>query len=355
MPKKYNIAIDISPLNDGNSTRGVGYYTKNLVNALQREVKTNPQYKNFSINLISNSKFPISNYDLVHYPYFDPFFLTLPPKHHIPQIITIHDLIPRQFKQHFPVGLKGEIKWLIQRHRARTSDYILTVSRYSQNAITEILNYPKNKIYFTYEAADSTYHSRYTIAQKKAIVKKYHLPPKFILNNGDINWNKNIPSLVKVCHKLGYPLVLVGSASTKKVIDHPWNQDILWVQSQKSPILYRLGHVPDADLPLIYHLATIYCQPSFAEGFGLSIVKAMQTGTPVIYSQQSSLPEVMGDCGVSFDPYKPHTLENSLGKLWNNQQLLDQQKLLGVIRAKQFDWKYTAIQTLNVYNLALNK
>jgi hypothetical protein len=85
MSKKYKIAIDVSPLNDGNSKRGVGYYTKNLVTALQTEVKTNPAYKHYQINLVSNWKLESGIYDLIHYPYFDPFFLTLPPRNSTPR------------------------------------------------------------------------------------------------------------------------------------------------------------------------------------------------------------------------------------------------------------------------------
>ncbi|MDD4785490.1 MAG: glycosyltransferase, partial [Candidatus Shapirobacteria bacterium] len=128
--KKIKIAIDISPTQDGNAVRGVGYYTSNLVSALQAEIKTNSLYKDFEINLVKDWKLEIGNYDLIHYPYFDPFKLTLPKKTKIPTVVTVHDLIPRQFKTHFPVGIKGEINWLIQKHRLLNVDKILTVSHY---------------------------------------------------------------------------------------------------------------------------------------------------------------------------------------------------------------------------------
>lgn len=355
MSKKYKIAIDISPLNDGNSVRGVGVYTQHLLKALVTEVKVNPLYKDFTINLIEDSKSLTDTYDLVHYPYFDPFFLTLPSKKTSLRIITIHDLIPIQFKSRFPSGLRGFLKWILQSYLARKSDFIITVSHYSKNIISDLLHYPSSNIYVTYEAADEPYHPNYSAKQKAAVIKKYNLPPEFVMNNGDINWNKNIPSLVNSCIKLKYPLVLVGGASTKKVEPHPWNTDIIWTQSQTSPLIQRLGYVPDSDLPIIYSLAKIYCQPSFAEGFGLSLVKAMQSGTPVVYSQETSLPEVMGDVGISFDPYNPAALTASLKKLWQNKSLQAEQSKLGILRARFFSWKQTAKQTLAVYDLALNR
>jgi glycosyltransferase involved in cell wall biosynthesis len=352
MNRKLKIAIDVSPLSDGNSIRGVGYYTKNLITAMEKEIKCNLDFQNIDLKLLTQKE-SLTNFDLVHYPYFDPFFPTLPPKKSIPRIITIHDLIPRQFKAHFPVGLKGELTWLKQRHLARRSDYIITVSHYSKYIIADLLNYPTDHIYVTYEAADPSFKPSQKPRLLKDIKAKYHLPDKFVLFVGDINWNKNIPSLVKACLQLKYPLVIVGSAATKKVPKHPWTRDVLWLQSQKSPLLTCTGFVPDEDLPFIFNLATLYCQPSFAEGFGLPLVQAMQSGTPVVYSQETSLQEIMDYNGQFFDPYKAGALEKSLKNLWENQKLLDEYQKLGLKRAQSFDWKYTAIQTLTLYQQAI--
>ncbi len=127
MTKKVKIAIDISPTIDGNAIRGVGYYTDNLVKSLQKEIKTNPKYKEWSIDLIKNSQeLRAKNYKLIHYPYFDPFKLTLPKNKKIPYVVTVHDLIPIQFKNHFPAGIKGKIKWLIQKNHLKYANKIIT-------------------------------------------------------------------------------------------------------------------------------------------------------------------------------------------------------------------------------------
>ena len=362
MPKKYKIAIDISPTLDGNSQRGVGYYTDQLVKSLQTEVKTNPDYKNWSIDLIRNSTLDIRNYDLVHYPYFDPFKLTLPKNKKIPSVVTVHDLIPLQFKNQFPVGIKGRIKWLIQKNKLRSVDKIITVSHYSKYIINQITKYPLSHIFVTPLGADSSFKKITDEKKLKNVQNKYSLPNKFVLYVGDINWNKNIPNLVKACLKNKYPLVIVGSSATKKDIPlHPWTKDLRWLQTksralehQSTKKLIFTGFVPDEDLPLIYNLATVYCQPSFAEGFGLPLVQAMQSGCPVAYSQDTCLPEIMDDVGLSFNPRSVSDISSILKKIWLNDKLWEKQQLMGIKRAKIFSWKFTAKQTLAVYRLLLS-
>lgn len=357
--KKIKIAIDISPTLDGNALRGVGYYTSNLVTALQTEIKNNPNYKNWQIDLIKNFELKIKNYDIIHYPYFDPFKLTLPPKNKVPTIVTVHDLIPIQFKEHFPVGVKGSLKWLIQKKKLLKVNKILTVSNYSKDIINQITKFKLNNIFVTHLAADKSFKACTNIEKLKEIKEKYKLPAKFILFVGDINWNKNIPTLVKACLKLNYHLVIVGSSATKKdVPNHPWTQDLLWLQTKvltlKNPKDITLtGFVPDEDLPFIFNLATIYCQPSYAEGFGLPLIQAMQSGTPVVYSQDSCLDEIMDSNGLKFNPYSQKSLQKALNQFWQSGTLRQQYIKLGLDHAKKFNWKNTAIQTLALYNLTL--
>lgn len=362
MSQKIKIAIDISPTLDGNSTRGVGYYTQNLVDALQKEIKSNPDYKNWTIDLIKDNQHLTSNiYNLVHYPYFDPFKLTLPQTKNIPTVVTVHDLIPRQFKSHFPVGIKGELKWFLQKQRLKKVSSIITVSEYSKKIIKQITKYPLSKIFATHLAADDSFGLISDDKKLTEIKKKYSLPNKFILFVGDINWNKNIPNLVKACLKNKYPLVIVGSAATKKdVPDHPWTKDLRWLQSKyKEPKIQRTsgliltGFVPDEDLPVIYNLATIYCQPSYAEGFGLPLIQAMQSGCPIAFSRDTCLPEIMSNCGISFNPRSVSDISSALKKLWLNPNLRQEYQKCGLQRSKNFKWNNTAKQTLLVYKSLL--
>ncbi|MDD4938356.1 MAG: glycosyltransferase family 1 protein [Candidatus Shapirobacteria bacterium] len=352
MPK---VAINISPIFDGNSIRGVGYYTTNLIDSLQKEIKNNKDYKGWSIKLIKKpSSIKSGKYDLVHYPFFDPFNLTLHLDRYIPTIVTVHDLISRQFKKHFPVGVKGTLRWFIQKNKLKKVSQIITVSNYSKKIINQITKYPLKKISTTYLAADDSFKPITDTKKLELIRQKYQLPSKFILFVGDINWNKNIPNLVKACLEIGYPLVIVGSAATKKnVPNHPWTKDILWLQSQNSPNLIKTGFVPDEDLPIIYNLATVYCQPSFAEGFGLPLVQAMQSGCPVAYSNLSCLPEIMDKNGIFFDPNSQKSIQSALQKYWKDSKIRQEYSRKGLKYTKKFNWSSTARATLAVYKLAL--
>jgi glycosyltransferase involved in cell wall biosynthesis len=354
MAKKLKIAIDISPLSTGHSQRGIGYFTKNLVSAIQSETRTNSDFQNFEICLIENCKLKIENFDLVHYPYFDPFFLTLPRVSNIPRIVSVYDLIPIQFKDHFPVGIRGWIKWQIQKYRLNQSNYLTTSSHTSKYIIHRYTSYPLDKIYVIPGAADKSFKPIDNSSLLSSVQSRYHLPKKFVLYVGDLNWSKNIPNLVKACFKLNYPLVIVGSAATKKFVEnHPWNQDLIWLQKQTNSLLHLTGFVPDKDLPLIFNLATVYCQPSFAEGFGLPLIQAIQSGTPVAYSIDSCLNEIMDYRGEYFNPHSLSQIKISLSKLWNNAELRQKYRLEGLQRARVFSWRNSALQTLALYRLAL--
>lgn len=354
------IAIDISPTIDQNSKRGVGFYTKNLINALQEEIKTNSDYQDFKIDLIKHlpKNGWAKNYDLVHYPFFDPFKLSL-PKTNIPTIVTVHDLIPRQYKKHYPVGIKGEINWLIQKTRLKKSNFIITDSHSSKYQIKKIINYPVDQIYTVYLSADSSFKP---IKNKNLLQKtsqKYNLPKQFVLYVGDINWNKNIPRLVKACLSLKYPLVIVGSATTRpNVSNHPWNQDLLWLQAiaKQHKNIKLTGFLErQQDLVHLYNLAKLYCQPSIAEGFGLPVLEAMACGCPVAYSLKSSIAEIADYNGQPFNPLSQISIQKALKTVWISKTIRRKYKKLGLIHSSTFSWQQTALQTLSIYQLVLLK
>ncbi|MCL4383962.1 glycosyltransferase family 4 protein [Patescibacteria group bacterium] len=350
-----NIAIDISPTQNGNQFRGVGFYTSRLTDSLIKYCQTSTQYHHWHIDLVSTANTEINKYDLIHYPYFDPFELTLPQRHRTPLVVTVHDIIPRQFKSHFPVGFKGEVKWLLQKQRLQHIDRLITDSLTSKYSISTLTGVAPDKIIPIYLAADSIFQPINNQKLLSQTVKKYSLPQKFVLYVGDINWNKNIPTLVNTCRDLNYPLVIVGSSATQKhVVDHPWTQDLLWLQKQTFSQLFCLGFVPNEDLSVIYNLATVYCHPSYAEGFGLGLLEAMQSGCPTIYSQNTSLEEIAGNAGLSFNPHNPFTLKKALTSLYSDARLQEKYRHLGITRSRQFSWQKTAEQTLQVYQSILS-
>jgi len=361
MKDKLRIGFDVSPLYSGHKVRGVGFYTERLV----KEIVKLPNYQ--IVEIKNSDDVRTKKYDILHIPYFHPFFFTVPFKKKRPIIVTIHDLIPIKYPGHYPPGIKGKIRWEIQKILLRKNvDFIITDSFASKYDITDLTGYPQDRIYPIYLAADNKFEKLSAKSyQLKAVKNKYNLPDTFVLYVGDVNWNKNLPGLVKACEKIKIPLVVVGKQAatddfTKKHIE---NRDLVWLQKRagvwKSEIgssgsLSLLGFVSTSDLVAIYNLATVYCQPSFDEGFGLPILEAFACGCPVVSSDAGSLPEIAKDVASVVKPTVKE-LARAIKKIIDDKALGDKLKLRGYKRVKDFSWEKTAKKTMFVYRLAREK
>lgn len=347
------VAIDISPLKSGHKFRGIGIYTKNLVEALSL-IKA----PNFSIQLIESEEVP-KDCDLVHYPYFDFFFLTLPFKKTKPTVVTIHDCTPLVFPKRYPPGLKGKLKFLIQKFSLKGAKRIITDSCNSKKDIVRFLGIPEQKIDVILLAAGNKVKR---ITDKNFLAKlrkKFNLPQKFVLYVGDVNYNKNLPGLVKACRLVKVPLVIVGRQAVQKDFDstHPENQslvELLNLVKGRSDVL-RLGFVEERELAGLYSLASVYCQPSFYEGFGMQVLEAMKCGCPVVTSDVSSLPEVVGKAALLVNPYKIEEIAKSLNIVLTDEKLRKKLIKLGLEQEKKFSWERTAGGTIKVYEKVLER
>jgi glycosyltransferase involved in cell wall biosynthesis len=360
MSKLIKVAIDISPVKTGHKVRGVGMYTQRLEEALE-DIRISG-YQDIRIDPFDfktgNWKLKTGNYDVVHYPYFDLFFLTLPLRKMAKTVVTIHDVIPLIFPEHYPPGIKGKIKFLIQKFSLRGVSAVITDSENSKKDIFKYLNYPKDKIHVIYLAPGEAFEKLATDNWQLATRRKYSLPDQFVLYVGDVNWNKNILGLVKACKKIQVPLVIVGKQAVQEDFDrsHPENQDLVWLQEhvQSSTIDHQsliilTGFVPEEDLVKIYNLATVYCQPSFYEGFGLPVLEAMACGCPVVAAKTSSLPEVCGQAAILIDPKDYNEIAKGIQEVIENKEIRDKLIKKGIERAKKFSWKQAALETMGVY------
>lgn len=347
------ILIDTSPLKNANSVRGVGFYTKRLVAALQ-------QYQSEHQYLLKDHpddhQTPGEKVDLIHYPYFDPFFLTLPIRKQIPIIVTIHDVIPLVFPHLFPKGIKGWIKLQLQKAKLQLVDAVITDSYSSKNDIAKYLSYPKKKIHVVHLAVEEIYKRVTDQAALDTIKAKYNLPRRYLLKVGDINPTKNFETTLNALSK--YPeahLVLVGKAL---VADREANpviselQQILQLIEQNNlhHRVHRLGFVPDQDMPALYTLAAATLQNSLYEGFGLPALESIACGTPVITSQCSSLPEVVGEAGIMVNPLSEDELVSSIQQIYE----ADQNAYTALIQKSQqqatnFSMRKMAQETYNIY------
>lgn len=348
-----NIAIDITPISgsSGHKVRGVGFYIEYLKKALLEYFPEN-EYQFFT-----KGESIEKATDIIHYPYFEPFFLSLPIIKKHKTVVTVHDLTPIIFPQHFPSGLKGALRWQIQKNNLRRSDGIITDSYTSQKDIAGILGIKKKKINVVYLAASEEFHKIEQGKWRHEIIKKYNLPEKFVLYVGDVTWNKNIPRLIEAIKEINLTLVVVGKTIAENSYDstNSWNKDLVSVQKmiKGDKRFIRLGFVPTSDLAALYNIATVFVFPSMYEGFGLPVVEAMQSGCPVVLSKEGCLPEI-GDKAVYYvNPYETGSIANGIGEVFFNSKVQKDLSEKGLRQAKKFSWKKTAEETINAYKKAL--
>jgi len=341
------IAIDISPLQTGHKVRGAGFYLENLKRALVKYYSQN-EYKFFT----RGENLP-EDIDLVHFPYFEPFFLARPIYKKYLTVVTVHDLTPIVFKKHFPRGIKGEIKWQMQRYALKKANAIITDSDCSKKDIIKRVGISADKVSVIYLAAGEEFKKLEIGNWKLEIKKRYGLPNRFVLYVGDVTWNKNLPRLVEAVKSINVPLVMVGKALVSEDFDknNPWNKDLVKVQdlAKDDKNIIKLGFVPTEDLVAIYNLATVFVMPSLYEGFGLPILEAMSCGCPVITTKEGSLDEVAGEAALYVDGYSKESIAKGIKEVFENPIL--QKKLLqeGLRKVNEFSWKKTAGKTLEVY------
>lgn len=344
------IAIDISPLQTGHKVRGTGFYLENLKNTLVKKYPKNDYL------FFTDKKQLKGKIDIVHFPYFDPFFLSLPQTKKYKTVVTVHDLTPLVFPKEFPAGLKGNIMWQIQKMNLRKQDMLITDSYSSKKDIRHFTGINEDKISVVYLAAGDEYkviNKEEKKKKKEMILEKYDLPQDFFLYVGDATWNKNLPRLLNAAIAANVPIVLVGKVFQNEQFDanNLWNKDLLQIHEliSKNKLLKPLGFLPTEDVVTLYNIANALVMPSKYEGFGLPVIEAMASGCPVITSNKGSLVEVAEKAALYIDPDSEESIRDALSKMWKNEPLQLKYTNLGLERAKLFHWDRTAEQTMAIY------
>lgn len=281
------------------------------------------------------------NIEFVHY--FKP--ATTPFKKPV-AIATIYDVIPLLFPntQTFTQLLYWKKQLPLV---ARTCRHIITISECSKRDIVEKLQIPPDKITVTPLGVNRIFEPTPDDLKKEARVK-YTLPEKFILYTGTIEPRKNIANLVRSFN------ILAKNFPHDLVIAGKWGWEFGDVKREIGKSEFRerirvLSYVEQKYLPALYGCASVFVFPSIYEGFGLPPLEAMACGTPVAVSNVSSLPEVVGDAALLFDPHDPDSIVSALAKILSDRKKAEGLSELGIERAKIFSWDKTAEITLDVY------
>ncbi len=279
--------------------------------------------------------------DLFHSPDY-----VLPPLRGGKRVLTIHDL---SFLR-YPEGADPRLRWYLPKAVPRSiaqADLVLADSRNTGNDLTELLGVESSSVEVLYPGVEERFHplDEGSLVPLKA---RYSLGFPFILTVGTLEPRKNHVGLLQAYSLLKgrYPhrLVIAGG---KGWLYEPIFQEVERLSLEERVIF--LGYVPEGDLPALYNLADLFVFPSFYEGFGLPSLEAMACGTPVVTSNTSSLPEVVGDGALLVSPQEVEALTDAMERALGDPSLRKELRSKGLERAKRFRWDEAAKQLLAIY------
>lgn len=330
------VAIDNSPLISGHKVRGVGFYTRNLINAFGDKVEA-----------ADFSKTDLNKYNVIHLPYFNPFFIDIPFATKPKLVVTIHDVMPLIYPKVYQPGIKGKIKFFINKLILKKVSAIITLTETSKKDIVRLLGIPAKKVFPIYLAP--AVRPKIVNNNKDRIRKKYNLPDKYAFYVGDINYVKNIPMLVEACKKAKITLVMSGK-QVKDIenqnLNHP---ELVHLKGIDWSGVIRLGYASDEEVPVIFSMASVFVHPALYEGFGITIIEAMSYGVPVVAGKTQALVEI-GQGGCLFaDPKNSNDIAEKISEVLTNKTLRNQLIKSGKALVKNYTWEKTAKETLEVY------
>ena len=276
---------------------------------------------------------------------------TAPPFCPCPFVVSIHDLSFEHLPQTFNRRSRTQLR-LTVRHSARRAARILSLSQHTRSDIMETYGIEPNRIEAIPLAAPDHFCRVNDKRELQRVRHNYGIEGDYILSVGSIQPRKNLARLIKAyaqlrgdCSADKLPkLVLVGKCAwlydeTLRALDQVGVKD--------SVVL--TGYVPESDLPAIYSSALCFVYPSYFEGFGLPPLEAMKCGIPVVVGNQTSLPEVVGNAGLTVDPFDVDAIAGAIRRLMNDSALRAELSQKGQERASTFTWRETARRTLQIY------
>ena len=362
------IAIDARKLHD----YGIGTYVRNLVSGLARQDgddtyvllcreddqayarSLGPRFEalvetagNYSLREQVSVPLALARakIDLFHAPHY-----VVSPLTRCPFIVTIHDCIHLRFPQYLPNRAAYLYARLVMTQSARRAKRVLTVSRASKEDILRYLRVPAEKVEVVYNALDERLAAPPTDVDLQRVRERYLLTSPFILYTGNVKPHKNIDRLIEaysILRRRGVEdvkLVIIGEEISKYA-----NLRRLVHRFQLHQHVRFFGFVNDHTLAAMYRLASMFVFPSLYEGFGLPPLEAMAAGVPVITSNTSSLPEVVGDAALLIDPMDAGAIADAMARLLGDRSLRDDLIARGHARVHAFSWDRSVARVRQIY------
>ncbi len=287
--------------------------------------------------------------DLFHAPHY-----VLPPLTPCKSVVTIHDCIHLRFPQYLPSRLgyayARSSLWMAT-HR---SNRIMTVSEASKRDILEYYRVPSDKIAVIYNGIDERFSQTPAEEDVVRVRERYQLDDPFVLYAGNVKPHKNLERLIEAFYMLrrgefeNVKLVIIGDEISKyAALRHAVHRHKLHKHVR------FLGFVPHRTLAVLYRIAAVFVFPSLYEGFGLPPLEAMASGTPVITSNVSSLPEVCGDAAFFIDPLQTEAIADAMRRVLTDEALRADLRQRGLERAKHFSWEHSIARVREIYTEVL--
>lgn len=262
-------------------------------------------------------------------------------------VLSIMDIVP--YKMSRTSELKVRLLFMQLPFALKMSKRILAISNATKNDLISELNIPEDKITVTHLAAHDWCFEETTKTEIERVKEMYKLPEKYFLFVSTLEPRKNIPNLIRGFAKFvendkqGFKLVIGG----KKGWLYDEIFEVVKEETVEDKIIFT-DYLPDEDMLPLYKGATAFTFVPFMEGFGLTPLEAMAAGLPVMTSNTSSLPEVVGDAAIKVNPNNVDEISKGMRELAENDSLRNELRKKSKIQVKKFDWKNTAKLTLDV-------
>ncbi|GAC1451267.1 MAG: glycosyltransferase family 1 protein [Isosphaeraceae bacterium] len=295
-----------------------------------------------------------SRLDLVYFPTTYSVFPVWGVKR---VVVTMHDTLPLVHPELVFPSWRGRLAWVAKEYSAAwRADRIVTVSQSSRNDLRDWFRFPLDRFRVVTEGPEAVFQVTPQGRASDEALARYQVEPgtKFLLYVGGLSPHKNLPRLTEAFQRSGivrdqFKLVIVGDTGDVFHTHVPELRATVERHGLAGHVVFT-GFVPDNDLVHFYNQAHALVQPSLLEGFGLPAVEAMACGTPVVASRAGSLPEVVGDAGLYFDPTDVESISEALGRITREPWLRSELAARALRRAGNFSWKATARALLDVFD-----